>query len=369
MNVKALTSTEELQRYVEFGHHVYRDLPHWVPPDSEHLVALLSGNGGFGSDSQIQAFWVEEGGRILATVTAVADVRYNRRWNERLGHLLFFEALPDQDEAVATLMQAANEWFRARDYQSVRMSMLPGMQLPITIDAYDDVPTVFHTYNPPYYHSYIKNVGFRTECGVVQYQISFTPELAARYRTMVERAEQSGVSLRSWDFDRLEAENEAFTALANETFENHFGFFPLPTEVMSGLTVGLKDFLVADFTLFAEVEGSTVGFVYSLPDLNQALHRMKGKSIEENFDEFQQLLKTIDHGVLLIIGVKTSQRGQGVNLALAARSYLAMIERNYKTASYTVVMDDNWPSRRTAEKLGARVTRNFNIYRKELTSA
>ena len=364
--VRSLTSKEELQRYVEFGHEVYRDIPQWVPPDSEHLVALLSGNGGFGSELQIQAFSVEDGERILATVTAITDDRYNRRWNERLGHLLFFEALPDQNEAVETLMAAANDWFRARDCQALRMSMLPGMQMPLTIDAYADVPTIFHTYNPPYYHSYIKNAGFETECGVVQYQIDFTPELAARYRTMVERGEQSGISLRSWDFDRMEAENETFTSLANETFKNHFGFMPLPGEVMSGLTVGLKDFLIADFTLFAEVEGTPVGFVYSLPDLNQVFHRMKGKNIEENFDELQQLLKTVDHGVLLIIGVKTSQRGKGVNLALAARSYLAMMERGYKTASYTVVMDDNWPSRRTAEKLGARVTRNFNIYRKEL---
>jgi hypothetical protein len=38
----------------------------------------------------------------------------------------------------------------------------------------------------------------------------------------------------------------------------------------------------------------------------------------------------------------------------------------YRSASYTVVLDDNWPSRRTAEKLGARVTRSFNIYRREL---
>jgi ribosomal protein S18 acetylase RimI-like enzyme len=366
VRTRSLTSLEELQRYVEFGQDVYRDIPQWVPPDSEHLVALLSGNGGFGSESQIQAFWVEEDERILATVTAVTDDRYNRRWHERLGHLLFFEALPDQNEAVESLMRAATDWFRARDCQSLRMSMLPGMQLPFTIDAYDDVPTIFHTYNPPYYHSYIKNAGFKTECGVVQYQIVFTPELAARYQAMVARAEQSEISLRSWNFDRMEAENETFTTLFNETFAHHFGFMPLPAEVMSGLTVGLKDFLVADFTLFAEAEGTTVGFVYSLPDLNQVFHRMKGKVIEDNFDEFQQLLQTIDHGALLIIGVKTGQRGRGVNLALAARSYLAMIERGYKSASYTVVMDDNWPSRRTAEKLGARVTRNFNIYRKEL---
>ena len=103
------------------------------------------------------------------------------------------------------------------------------------------------------------------------------------------------------------------------------------------------------------------------PDLNQALHPMRGKAFAENFDEFQRHLHAIDHGVLLIIGVKEDHRGRGINLALAAKSYLAMIDRGYKTGSYTVVMDDNWPSRRTAEKLGGRVTRNFNVYRKELS--
>jgi hypothetical protein len=141
---------------------------------------------------------------------------------------------------------------------------------------------------------------------------------------------------------------------------------PLTTAVMSGLTLGLQDFLLADFTAFAEVEGQAAGFVYSLPDLNQAFHRMRGKEIGANLPELQQHLQNIDHGVLLIIGVKQAYRGRGINLAMAAKSYLAMIERGYQTGSYTVVLDDNWPSRRTAEKLGARVTRNFNVYRKEL---
>ena len=366
MKVKSVVSKEDLERYVNFGEEVYRDIPQWVPPDSHHMVSLLSGEGGFSADTQIQPFLIEDNDRVLATITAVTSDIYTRRWNERMGHLLFFEALPDQNQAVQTLMRTAIDWCLERDCQAARMSLLPGMQLPLTIDAYNEVPTVFHNYNPAYYHSYIKNAGFRTECGVVQYQISFTPELAERYREMVKRAEDAGIILRTWDFDRLEAENETFTNLFNETFADHFGFIPLPAAVMSGLTVGFKDFLISDFTHFAEADGDTVGFVYSAPDLNQVLHQMRGKNLEENFPEFQQLLETIDHGVLLIIGVKKSQRGRGVNLALAARSYLAMIERGYKTGSYTVVMDENWPSRRTAEKLGARVTRNFNVYRKEL---
>lgn len=367
MHVRSLSTAEELQRYVDFGQEVYGRSPHWVPPDSRHLTEVLGGHGGFGPDSQTQAFWVEEGDHVLATVAAVRDEGYDRQWGEQMGHLLFFEALPDQDEAVEYLMRSACDWLRTRGCRAARLSMLPGWQLPLTIDAYDAVPTVFHTYNPPYYHSYIKNGGFVTEKGVVQYQVKFTPELAGRYREMVERAAGSGISLRSCDFSRLEQETQTLTDIFNETFRAHWGFMPVPTAVMRGLTVELEDFLVADFIAFAEADGRTVGAVYSMPDLNQALHRMRGKAVEEHLPEFRRLLRDADHGVLLIIGVKEEYRGRGINLALAARSYLAMIERGYKTASYTVVLDDNWPSRRTAEKLGARVTRNFNVYRKELT--
>ncbi len=366
MKVRTLSSAEELRRYVEFGQEVYRENPHWVPPDSHHLPKILGGQGGFGVGCQIQPFWVEDGDRVLATVAGVKDEAYNRHWNEQMGHLLFFEALRDQTEAVDMLVRCACDWLKGHGCKTARLSLLPGMQMPLTIDSYDAVPTIFHTFNPAYYHSYIKNGGFTTEQGVVQYQIQFTPELATRYREMVARATDSGISLRSWDFDHLEEETEAFTSLCNETFRSHWGFMPLPADVMRGLTVEMKDFLVAGFTAFAEIEGQKVGFVYSLPDLNQALHRMRGKSLEENFSELQEYLGEIDHGVLLIIGVKENYRGRGVNLALAAKSYLAMIDRGYKTGSYTVVLDNNWPSRRTAMKLGARVTKNFVVYRKEL---
>jgi ribosomal protein S18 acetylase RimI-like enzyme len=369
MHVRPLSTEEELRRYVTFGEEVYRENPYWVPADARYLTAVLSGNGGFGPGSQIQAFCAEDGGRVRAAVTAVRDEAYNRHRGEQTGHLFFFEALPGEDEAVGALFGEACGWLAARGCDAARLSMLPGLQLPLTIDAYDAVPTVFHTYNPAYYHSYIKNAGFETEKGVVQYQVRFTPELAALYRGMVARAEGEGVSLRPCDFGRLEEETETFTDIFNDTFSAHWGSMPLPVAVMRGLTVGLKDLLVADFVLFAEADGRTAGAVYSLPDLNQAFHPMRGKPLEEHFPEFLRRLGGIDHGVLLVIGVRKEYRGRGVNLALAAKSYLAMMERGYKSASYTVVLDDNWPSRRTAEKLGARVTRNFNVYRKEFAGA
>lgn len=174
MQIHPVNTRAEIQRYVEFADEVYRDVPEWVPNDAQHLAELLSGEGGFAAQSRGQPFWVEHEGRILATVAAVRDHEYDRRWPEQMGHLLFFEALPDQPAAVAELWHAACGWLAEHGANAARLSILPGWQLPLTIDAYDAVPTLFHTYNPPHYHSYIKNGGFWTERGVVQYRSSTT---------------------------------------------------------------------------------------------------------------------------------------------------------------------------------------------------
>jgi hypothetical protein len=332
-----------------------------VPPFADHLLELLAGQTNAGPHWDVQPFWVEHDGRILATVTAVVDSLYNRHWNERTGHLLLFEALPDADRAVAVLLARACDWLADRGCDVVRFGFLFGWQLPLTIDAYDAVPTVFHTYNPPAYHAHAKNAGFATERGAVQYEIAFTAELAARYREMLDRATANGVVLRPWRFDRLDEETRLFDRLLNETFARHWGAPPFTVAQMEGMTVGMKEVLIPEFLWFAEVRGEAVGFVYSLPDVNQAIHAARVAALrgEPAFD-------AIDRGVLLIIGVLEAHRGRGMNLALAAKSYLAMIARGYTSASYTTVLDDNWPSRRTAERLGGRVTRNFIIYRRAL---
>jgi len=343
--VLALTQPDQFERYADFGAQVYQGNPCWAPPHREHLLDELHRRVPQAEYSDIQPFWIERDGAVAAVATAVIDRLYNEHWNEQVGHILLFEALPRRDEEAAELLRAVCGWFRDRGCRAARLGYLPGWQLPLTIDACDQVPTCFHGFNPPYYHNYVKNAGFYTERGCVEYRTQFTIELAAGYHDIVRRARHAGVLFRPWDFSRLESETTLFTTLTNDTFAGHWGMPPFPEPVLSTLTIGLRDALVPEFCWFAEVAGEPAGFVYSLPDLNQP----EG-----------------GHGVLLIIGVREAYRGRGVNLGLAASSYLAMIDRGYRSASYTIVLDDNWPSRRTAEKLGCRIERNFVIYRRDL---
>lgn len=367
MNVSSPRTIEEIQRFAEFAHRVYEDYPNWVPPDSHHIVENLSGRFPRAEETQYKPFWVlDASGHILATVAAIISEPFNHHWGESLGHLAYFESLAGHEDAGTIVLRAACDWLNEQGGKAVRLSFFPGWQFPLTIDAYDDVPTFLHAVNPPSYHRIIKNAGFVTEQSLVEYRIAFTPELAAAYRGMIDKVQSAGVSLRAWDLSRLEEETARFCEVNNECFARHWGIPRFSIDELSGLTIGLKDYLVPDFLQFAEVDGRIAGYVYATPDLNQAFHASRGKDASAS-DGFQRYLTKIDHGMLLIIGVREGHRGKGVNLALAAKCYLAMMNRGYKSASYTLVLDDNGPSRRTAEKLGGRVARNYIVYRRDWT--
>ena len=364
MKVSSPKSEEDLNRFAGFGVRVYEDVSNWVPPDTHHIVANLSGRFPRAEQSSHKAFWVlDDSGSILATVAAVISEPFNRHRGESLGHLAYFESLANHEEAGVAVLRAACDWLRERGCTAARFGFLPSWQFPLTIDAYDAIPTFLHVVNPPSYHRIIKNAGFITERSLVEYRIAFTPELAAAYRGMIDKAESAGATLRAWDFGQLEEETAQFCQLTNDCFARHWGIPQFSVDELAELTVGLRDSLVPGFMHFAEDRGQLAGFVYATPDLNQAFHAMKGKDAAA--DDFPRYLKGINHGMLLIIGVCEAFRGKGINLALAAKSYLAMMDRGYKSASYTLVLDDNWPSRRTAEKLGGQVARNFAVYRRE----
>jgi hypothetical protein len=49
---------------------------------------------------------------------------------------------------------------------------------------------------------------------------------------------------------------------------------------------------------------------------------------------------------------------------MAAYAYMELVRRGARYMSYTMVVDDNWPSRRTADQLGAFVCANYLVYRR-----
>lgn len=360
ISVEQPTSREQLDEFARLPFQVYGARNAWWPPDMHSEIDLLSRRSPLAAYLEVTPFCARRAGRVVARVSAVINRRYIEHWNEQLGQLIHFEALEGEDIAVAAMLDQAVQSIRQRGMRAVRSGFAAFLDYPYAIDNYGLLPSFLLRGNPPAYHRYFKQAGFVTEKGQLDYTAPLTPEILARYRRMADAAGLAGITIQSWREFGFLAAIDAWTDVTNRAFDRHWGWNPVTRAEVRPMLTSLWETPVADLSMLAAIDGECVGAVFSVPDFSTALARVRRAA------RLDPERGGGTRGALINVGVVARARGRGVALAMAARSFLAMAQRTMRFAGYTLVLDDNWASRRTALSLGAHVTGNFVTYRRDL---
>jgi hypothetical protein len=345
----------QLREFLAFYDRVHeRRAARW-PAFVPFELSVLDRRSPYLAGRTIQPVVARDGEEIVARVLAVLDQRYNRHWNERLGHLAMFEALPGSQAASRMAVDAACGWLVERGARAAR-SGYGLLDLPFVIDDYESLPPTILRQNPPYYHALLKEAGFETERGWVDYRIEVRPGLIEDWRSSLEAARRSGFELVALRDLRRTARAAAIAAVWNDAFAEHWGHTPTSPEEFLFLIDALKGSGVLESSLIAYRGEEPVGALWLVPEHSAAARLAPGR-----------MLSDAERLNVLAICVRRPARGSGLNLAMAACGYLELARRGARYLSYTLVLDDNWPSRRTAEKLGGRVRASYVTYRRELS--
>ncbi|HUY29352.1 MAG TPA: GNAT family N-acetyltransferase [Candidatus Binataceae bacterium] len=354
LKIETPDDQDGLAEFIAFANRVRPELSARWPAAAELHLPMLMGISAFMVDKPIRAFTAREGGEIVARVAAVLDPGYARRWGEKLGHLMFFEAAADAREATRAVMDAACAWLGGQGAIAARCGFYLPLENPFVIDEYDALPPNMMRQNPDYYHSMIKDAGFVCEKGLVDYKIEVTPELITRYQSALAAARRADFELTTLAEIPRERRAAEFGPAFNEAFYNHWGYVAASEAAMTELMLFIELTGGLETSICAYRRGEVVGTLMVSPEETAQAVLKPGR-----------VLKDSEKLNFLGIGVREPARGRGLNLAMAAQAYLKLIERGAKYLSYTLVVDDNWPSRRTAEKLGAKVCANYVVYRRD----
>jgi hypothetical protein len=354
--IEAPEGEEALTEFILFRDRVYEDRGARWPTLTPLELPTLMGESPFAEGRTFRPLVARDGGEIVARGAALVDQRYLDRWDDAVGHLVMFEALPGAGDATKQLMDRACDWLRGQGMRAARAGFGGGSDLPFVIDDYETLPPMLVRHNPAYYHSLLKDAGFESEQGWVDYRIEVTPELVARWTSALESARRAGfdiVPLR----DVPEAGRAAvFTHVWNEAFQSHWGISVFTEDEVALLQSFLGPMGMFDLSVIAYHGDEPVGVLWVTPDSTAVATLAPGRE-----------LRPEERVNFLGIGVLEQARGRGVNLAMAAYSYLELVQAGATHLSYTLVLDDNWPSRRTAEKLGAHVCANYMVYRRNFS--
>jgi hypothetical protein len=339
---------------VLFQHRVYEyRSARWAAMVAVQLPILM-GEGPFAAGRKIRPFAARVDGDLVARGVAIIDSHYQRHWNEALGHLVMFEAMPDTREAVTQMVDAASAWLKANGARAVRAGY-GLLEFPFVIDDYETLPPDIARQNPAYYHALLKDAGFETERGWVDYKIEVTPEIVARYESALEASRRAGFQIVALKDLPAARRVRDFEYTWNTAFAHHWGATPFSGDEITFLFEFFAMSGALETSVLAYRDGQPAGALMVTPSNPEGAILKPGRKLAEN-----------EKLNFLGIGVLEAARGRGVNLAMASYSYLELIRQGSKFLSYTLVLDDNWPSRRTAEKLGAKVCANYVTYRRNL---
>src|SRR5262249_5515140 len=302
--------------FIKFQDVIRPELTARWPAATEMQLPFLMGVSAFAAGKIMKAFVAREDGDTQARVVASVDPEYNKRGTDRPQKQALFEARPGSYRATRALMDAACEWLQSQGALAARAGFYLPIDLPFVVDEYDALPPNLMRQNPDYYHSLIKDAGFESEKGLVDYKIRVTPELIARYESALEAGRRGGYELvplkdlspekRVSDF--APAWNEAvydhwgFVAASNEAYAEVLGFF----EMLGGL----------ETSLVACRGGEVVGTLMVVPEETAHAALKPGRVLEDS-----------EKLNFLGIGVREVARGRGVNLAMASYAYLKLIGR------------------------------------------
>jgi hypothetical protein len=344
---------DALTEFVLFRDRVYESRnARWPALVDLELPALL-GEGPFAEGRTVYPVAARENDEIVARAAAMVDQRYLDHWDDPLGHVVMFEAMPGATEATSRIMHEASAWLREKGMRAARAGFGGGSDLPFAVDDYETLPPMLVRQNPAYYHSLLKEAGFESEKGWVDYKIAVRPELIERWTSALDSAQRAGFAIVPLRDVPEDARVRLFTSVWNEAFRAHWGMSAFTEDEVTQLLEFLGPMGMLDLSVLAFKDDEPVGVLWVSPDASALATLAPGRELRP--DEKVNFLG---------IGVLEAARGRGVNLAMASYSYLELVNRGARHLSYTLVLDDNWPSRRTAEKLGAYVCANYMVYRR-----
>jgi GNAT superfamily N-acetyltransferase len=300
------------------------------------------------------------------------DPNYNALHQSNVGCFGLFDCVNDRAIAAA-LFDAATQWLREKGRDEIMgpIDYSTNYVCGLLVEGFEFPPTVLTSHNPPYYESLITGLGFVKVIDFYAWWFD-EPENAARRlrRLSAGLRKRHPATIRPGDLKNFGVEAERIREIYNEAWKENWGFVPFTEKEFEFLAKELKQLVVPEFTLIAEIGDDPVGFILCVPDINVALKKINGRlttyGIPIGLAKLLYHKSRIRTARLVALGVKPKYRRGGIAEMLVLRIIEdAMIKRGF-TGELSMTLENNILINRFLAAIGAKKYKTYRIYRRRL---
>lgn len=381
VTVSPVAGAADVRAFIDLPWALYADDPHWVPPLKSEVRALIGGlKGNPWFEHGAAAFWLaRRDGQVVGRISAQIDQLVLRAaapaGGPGTGHWGMLEAIDDQAVADA-LFAAAAQWLRERGMTRMLgpFSLSIWDEPGLLVDGFDGPPAVMMGHHRCWYEQLVTaagHVGIKDlHCWSLPIGRPF-PEMVQRIVAFSERNPK--LVTRPVDKRRFDAEAALILDILNDAWAENWGFVPLTPLEIAHVGKKLKPIIFNDLVRVAEYEGVPVGFMITLPDINELIRDLNGRLLPFGWAKLLWRLRQpqVKRMRVPLMGIRKSLQGHRVASLMAFQ----MIEfiRRAAVAQFGAsegeigwILDDNGPMRSIADAVDSHVTRTYRVYERQL---
>ncbi len=361
-------SKKDLEQFIDFPHTLYKGDKDYVPDLYVSQKEIFNKKKyPFFKHSKAEFFLAIENHKVVGRIVAIRNNNYIKFSGKNIGFFGFFESINGYHVAES-LFNKTTEWIREEGLEAVigPENYTVNDSCGILIEGFNLPPVVGMPYNKQYYPDFFERYGFVKKIDMVAYHFpsNKTPENLKRHESIAEEmTKKSVIKIRPFDMKNIELEIKNFHKVYNSAFEKNWGFVPLTYEEFRCLANNLKKIADSEMVLFAEHKREIIGFVCTLPDINQIMIKIKkGRLFPFGLLKLLYYKNRINGCRISVMGIVEKYRKMGIGALLYAQVFEMTRRKNITWAEASYVMEDNKIMNSNMKSIGGRIYKKYRIY-------
>ncbi len=353
-----------LRQFVFFVKRLYRDDPHYVMPLFAILMRELRRE--VLQTGKYTAIMALRDGKVAGRLLYTRE--HSKERGEAIFYFSFFDAINDQ--------QVANDLFQhmESDMREAKIKYAEGTFTPydpdtrrgVLIEGFDLDPTIFTSYNYPYYQTLLEGCGFGKSIDTYSLAVDIGPKSGKVLSSLSAFFyRRHNVSVKPIDFRHLETEMSDIHHIF-QTASSDLNYQEAPSmEMIRNVAENMRLFIHPDFIQIArnQESGEAIGFCLALPDFNQVFKKTKGRIRPLRFILEKRRITRV-RGILQY--VVPEYQSTGLVGCLFAAIYDNFAKHGITEFEAGTMLETNVKPIQVFNKLGGRISKIYRIYGKEI---
>lgn len=370
MKIIEVHSTASQKLFLDLVNEIYKNDKVYVRPLDAEIEAIFHPDSNAFHQHGRACRWIlqNDAGKTIGRVAAFINDKKAYTFDQPTGGMGFFECINDK-AAAHLLMDTCRNWLQAQGIEA--------MDGPINFGENDNFwgllvygfthPAVGMNYNPPYYQEFFESYGFKVYFEQVSNHLDLTKPMPERFSKIADWvAKKEGYHFEHLRMANLEKYSKDFQNIYNNAWQFHENFQAMDDITVQQSLEKMKDFMDERFIWFGYVNNDPAAFMVCIPDVNQIIKHMGGKTntLAKLKFAYHRWKGTIDRLRVVIMGVKPAYQKLGLESALIMNAHkIVQPLKHYKEVELSWVGDFNPKMRALHESTGATLGKKHYTYR------